>query len=255
MMIEFRTSRPDLERAPSPRDAYEDIYRTEPIQQIDSFYLWALSLANVQPGQRLLDVSCGTGRLVHLGRELRAVGVDFSASAIYAARAQASNGAFLVGDAEALPFADGAFDRVINLGSLEHYDAPARAVREMARVLAPGGLAVILVPNTFSYLHVLYVWRHGRVFDDGQPLQRYGTHVEWRALLEANGLRVARTVKYQRVRPRFWRDAVWYLTRPTKLLQLLLTPFLPLHAASCFVFVCEPRSAHSGNLGPLEDTE
>jgi SAM-dependent methyltransferase len=148
----------------------------------------------------------------------------------------------VTGDAEGLPFGDEAFDRIMNLGSVEHYEAPARAVREMARVLRPTGKAVILLPNAFAYQHALYVWRHGRVYDDGQPLQRYATDHDWRRLLEENGLRVVDTVKYQRVVPRTPGDLLWYLRRPRQLAQLAVSPLVPLHAANCFVYIAERRS-------------
>ncbi|HLH73510.1 MAG TPA: class I SAM-dependent methyltransferase, partial [Chloroflexota bacterium] len=153
---------------------YNAIYRNAPIQQIDSFYLWALRWADVRKDQRLLDVSCGVARLVEFAwhRGVRSVGIDLATQAIAVARQAGVCGELLVGNAESLPFADASFDRVVNLGSLEHYERPQCAIAEMARVLRPDGRAVILLPNAFGYQHVLYVWRHGTVYDDGQPLQR-----------------------------------------------------------------------------------
>ncbi len=52
----------------------------------------------------------------------------------------------VIGDAEALPFADESFDRYVSAGSIEYWPDPARAVREAARVLRPGGIAVIVGP-------------------------------------------------------------------------------------------------------------
>ena len=239
-MIEFRS------KVALPRDdgdstsGYDRIYLTKPIQHFDSFYIWALGLADPRPGQRILDVSCGAGTLVHLARlaGLRATGVDFARSAIEAGQAAGRRGDFVVGDAEALPFADESFDRVTNLGSVEHYEHPERGVAEMARVLQPGGRAVILVPNSFGYQHVLYAWRHGRVYDDGQPLQRYGAQSDWRALIESNGLQVWRVIKYQMVLPRTRADVWWYARQPRKLFQLVVSPLVPLNAANCFVYLC-----------------
>ena len=50
-------------------------------------------------------------------------------------------------DVRALPFADGSFDAIYSMGTIEHFDETERAVAEMARVLKPGGRAVIGVPN------------------------------------------------------------------------------------------------------------
>ena len=241
-MIEFRTRRGVVSGDDTPD--YDAIYRDAPIQQIDSFYLWALRLAQVGPGQRLLDVSCGVARLVAFAQQrgIRAVGIDLSGEAISVARRAGVGGNLLVGNAEALPFPEASFDRVVNLGSIEHYECPDRAVAEMARVLRPDGQAVILLPNSFGYQHVLYVWRHGTIFDDGQPLQRYGTRAEWSALLERNGLSVEGIAKYQQVWPRTARDLGHYLRQPRKFLQVLLTPLLPVDSVNCFVFLCRKKS-------------
>src|SRR5439155_7621264 len=145
---------------------------------------------------------------------------------------------------EALPFLDRSFDLVLNLGSLEHYEQPEVGAAEMARVLCPGGRAVVLLPNIFGYLHVLHVWRTGTVYDDGQPLQRYGTDAAWRQLLGANGLRVERVVKYQRALPRTWPDLWWYIRHPRRFLQALVTPLLPTSAASSLVFICRRDAAN-----------
>src|SRR5204862_7644270 len=69
------------------------------------------------------------------------------------------------GDAGALPFAAGAFDRVYCSEVLEHVVDPPAAVAEIARVLAPGGVAVLSVPNEAlinrakTLLRCLGLWR------------------------------------------------------------------------------------------------
>jgi cyclopropane fatty-acyl-phospholipid synthase-like methyltransferase len=104
------------------------------------------------PGQRLLDVGCGTGTPAAraVGRSgCRAVGVTVS-------RAQVERGAalvrrteldgrlcFLMSEALALPFADAAFDGAWALESIFHVAERAGALREIARVLRPGGRMVL----------------------------------------------------------------------------------------------------------------
>jgi len=97
-------------------------------------------------GGRLLDVGCGTGYTLSLvSGDYRCVGLDASPDAALAARAKA--GAPVTrGDACALPFPDGSFDVVTALDVLEHLDDDARAMSEIHRVLAPGGVAVLSVP-------------------------------------------------------------------------------------------------------------
>ena len=126
-----------------------------------------------------------------------------------------------------------------NIGSLEHFDNPAKGVREMVRVLKPGGKVFILVPNTFSLLtNVWHAMRTGETSVDDQPLQRYGARTDWEYLLESNGLKVTRTIKYERPWPYRVSDWGYYLRRPKELMHLLAAPLVPLNLAFCFLFVC-----------------
>ena len=186
-------------------------------------------------------MACGEGKLVEFALRKGAVawGIDLSGEAIAKAQARARSGHFLVGNGENLPFPDESFDIVTCIGSLEHFLDPASGVREIQRVLRPSGRACILLPNTFSLLgNVLYAWRHGEIFDDGQPIQRYNTCRGWWLFLEQNGLRVRRVEKYEMPWPRCWKDLWWYLRKPTKIAHLMLTPLIPLHLANCFVYLC-----------------
>lgn len=116
----------------------------------------------------------------------------------------------------------------------------------MARVLKPGGRAYILVPNTFSLLtNVWEAFRHGRTAVDDQPIQRYGARADWSTLLEDNGLRVLRTLKYERPWPYHRPDWNYYLRKPKELARLVAGPLVPLNLAFCFLFVCErPQGAN-----------
>src|SRR5205814_221266 len=101
----------------------------------------------VPPGARVLEVGCGGGNVLERvpGRRF---GIDLSPFILSKARARLHGAAQLVrGDAMRLPFADGAFDRVFCSEVLEHVLEPEVVVREMRRVLAPGGFAVVSVPN------------------------------------------------------------------------------------------------------------
>jgi len=222
------------------KGAYDAIYGGVGIRQLDSFYRWILGLLRPKPGRRLLDVACGEGSLPRLAAlaGLEVHGVDISEVAIRVA-AREAHAALVVADGECLPYADASFDYVTSIGSLEHYLHPLQGVREMARVLAPGGLALVLLPNTFSLLgNVWTAFRTGWPVDDGQPIQRYATRRQWQALLEEGGFIVERTVKYERERPTSLADLCWYLKHPKPLIRLLLTPFIPLNLASCFVYLC-----------------
>lgn len=99
----------------------------------------------------VLDVACGPGTLaVAVARDAaRVVGLDATGAMLDRARRRADAASlhkvsFVEGDAENLPFDDGTFDAVVNRASLHHFLDPGRAIAEMARVLKPGGRAVIV---------------------------------------------------------------------------------------------------------------
>lgn len=98
------------------------------------------------PG-RLLDVGCGAGDLAALfGRHgWEAHGIDPSAQAVEHARAAGVDA--VVGTLEATPWEDGYFDAITFNHSLEHVPDPAAAVAAAARLLRPGGILAIAVPN------------------------------------------------------------------------------------------------------------
>jgi ubiquinone/menaquinone biosynthesis C-methylase UbiE len=97
---------------------------------------------------RFLDVGCGTGAAVRTAAPevTRSVGVDLSEGMIARAKelaADLDNTEFVEGDSEALPFGEAEFSAILCTNSFHHYPDPVAAVREMARVLAPGGRVVI----------------------------------------------------------------------------------------------------------------
>ncbi|CAN5279665.1 methyltransferase domain-containing protein [soil metagenome] len=106
-----------------------------------------LDAARVTRGKRVLDICCGPGALAAgaLERGAEAIGLDFSAEAIELARGLVPDGHFQQGDAQALPFPAASFDAVLCGYGLMHLPEPAAALREMLRVLRPGGRAGLSV--------------------------------------------------------------------------------------------------------------
>jgi len=117
----------------------------------------AADLAAVQPGARVLDVATGTGDLaVELARRVgpsgQVIGSDFSEEMLTLARRKAAAGpgalSFEWGNALELPYADGEFAAATVGFGARNFSDLAQGVREMTRVVAPGGRVVILEITT-----------------------------------------------------------------------------------------------------------
>jgi SAM-dependent methyltransferase len=222
------------------REEYDRIYSTRGIRQLDSFYKWILDQIRPRPGARLLDVACGEGTLSHFAEKryaLRAYGSDLSVSALQIAAGEAA-GPFAVGSGEELPYADGSFDYVTCIGSLEHFLDVRAGVREMARVLRPDGVACIFVPNTYSLLgNILKAWRTGMSTVDFQPMQRYAARGEWELIFRECGLETLDVFKWDREPPYSLRDLLWYVERPRDMFRMLVGPLIPTNLANHLGFL------------------
>ena len=106
--------------------------------------------AALAPGHRVLDVACGTGALAPAALERVAPdgsvsGLDASSDMLAVARRERPLVAWHAGRAESLPFADASFDRVVSQFGLMFFDDRTAALREMRRVLRPGGRIAVAV--------------------------------------------------------------------------------------------------------------
>jgi ubiquinone/menaquinone biosynthesis C-methylase UbiE len=116
----------------------------------------AFLLPHLRPGMELLDCGCGPGSItVGLARYVapgRVVGIDINPSQIELAQTSAadqsvSNLRFETADIYRLPFPDGAFDAVFSTSVLMYLSDPVAALREIQRVLKPGGVVGIRDPD------------------------------------------------------------------------------------------------------------
>jgi len=140
--------------------------------------------AKLKPDRpHILDVGCGTGaNLEMLSGFGDAEGVDVSPEAITFCRDRGLNNVRL-GQAEQLPFADNSFDLVTALDVVEHLDDDVAGLREMRRVLRPGGRALLFVPA------FMFLWG---VQDDVSHHRRRYTLDGLSKIVEASGLVVER---------------------------------------------------------------
>jgi SAM-dependent methyltransferase len=120
-----------------------------------------LEAATLQPGERVLDVACGTGLIARLaaqsvGSSGTVTGLDLSPDMIKVARAVSpSNIRWHVGDATSLPFPDDSYDTVLcQMGLMFMHDRHT-AVAEMRRVTAAGGRVAVNTPGVIQPLFAL----------------------------------------------------------------------------------------------------
>jgi len=99
---------------------------------------------------------------------------------------------FMVGDVRAIPMRSGAVDAVYSMGTIEHFEEYAQAVREMFRILRPGGIAIVGVPNKLDpFLRPLLVHVLNLAGLYGYGMEKSFTPGALQRLLESAGFRVS----------------------------------------------------------------
>ncbi|MFD5653413.1 methyltransferase domain-containing protein [Streptomyces sp. NPDC127039] len=136
-------------------------------------YAAAVARMGLRPGQRALDVGCGSGRALPalragVGAHGLVLGVDLTAAMLGAAERHhpTDRAHLLLADACRLPLADGSMDGVFSAGLINHVAEPAAALREWARATAPDGVLLLYHPSGRAERAA----RHGRPLDPEDPL-------------------------------------------------------------------------------------
>jgi len=131
----------------------------------------------------ILDVGCGTGANLEMLSEFgEAEGVDISGEALTFCRERGLENV-KQGEAEALPFEDSSFDLVTGLDVVEHLDDDHAGLKEMRRVLRPGGHVLVFVPA------FMFLWG---VQDDISHHRRRYTLDQLNRVMLQSGFRVER---------------------------------------------------------------
>jgi len=177
--------------------AYEQLHVPALFQQ------WAprlVTAAAVQAGHRVLDVACGTGVLareaaLHVGSRGSVAGLDAAPGMLAVAAQLAPSIEWRAGVAESLPYADDSFDAVMSQFGLMFFGDRPAALREMLRVLKPGGRLAVAVwdslENSAAYpIEVALLERlaGARAADAVRAPFVLGDGVQLRALFDAAGV-------------------------------------------------------------------
>jgi SAM-dependent methyltransferase len=109
-------------------------------------------LTEIPVPHRILDLGCGSGSLARQLAGLNVIGIDLNVRELAANRLSAA----VCARSDELPLADASFDLVICHHSLEHFRDIADTIREIRRILKPGGRLFVSIPEGRSFSDVLY---------------------------------------------------------------------------------------------------
>jgi ubiquinone/menaquinone biosynthesis C-methylase UbiE len=122
-----------------------------------------IKIAELRPGERVLDVACGTGVVARLAAEVvgaagTVAGLDINPGMLAVARSTTPPGMVIEwreANAEAMPLPETSFDAVLCQMGLQFIPGKQTALKEMWRVLAPGGRLILNVPGPTPQLFVI----------------------------------------------------------------------------------------------------
>jgi ubiquinone/menaquinone biosynthesis C-methylase UbiE len=169
------------------------LYATSPVHRLGPSLAVLVEMAAPEPADVVLDVATGTGNtaLTLAPQVLKVVGLDVASAMLDQARTRAEaenarNVEFVSGSAEELPFPEEQFSLVVSRHAPHHFHHLDKFLREVRRVLKPGGRLVVADQISPSAQVAEWVDRWEQTRDPSHFRQR--TITEWRELTEAAGL-------------------------------------------------------------------
>jgi ubiquinone/menaquinone biosynthesis C-methylase UbiE len=194
-----------------------------------------MEAASIQPGERVLDVACGTGVVTRLaaeraGNDGQVAGLDVNPAMLAVARSLTPSGTSMdwyETSAEAMPLADGAFDVVLCQMGLQFIANKHQALEEMRRVLRPGGRIVLNLPGPAPAFFADFAQALARHIDPKaarfvQVVFSLHSEEELRSLMTAAGfkdVKIAKAKKTLRLPPP--QEFLWQYAHSTPLRELV----------------------------------
>ena len=201
-----------------------------------SMYWWSnrfyaiLARRYCKHAERLLEIGSGMGHLVaQLEDSFETFGMDLNHWAVKESKAVVEETALQTASAEEIPFADGSFGVVIIKHIVEHLPNPEKAIAEIGRVIAPGGILILATPNLDS---LLKPWKGESWIGYQDP-----THIslkppsDWLSWIEGSGFSLKRVFA-----DGFW-DVPYIPAVPKSIQKLLFGSLGGFQAITGFVFL------------------
>jgi len=135
------------------------VVRTSPWYIPATKLKWGLlAIKGLKKGGRVLEIGCGGGAMTRAIKyyrpDLDVYGVDFCERSLNYAKKYSDSVEFVYGDIYKLPFESGSFDAIVDFDVLEHLENLPKAVREVNRVLTPGGVFHSAIPYEGSLFNI-----------------------------------------------------------------------------------------------------
>jgi ubiquinone/menaquinone biosynthesis C-methylase UbiE len=191
------------------KEWYDKKYKSKGVNAYRQYHSYRpiVDILQLQSGERFLDVGCGQGYVLKwaLQQTNYGYGIDLSTEALKIASQTVPTALLSLSQGESLPFHSECFDKINCGGVLEHFQSIEQGLVEFYRVLKPGGIAVIIVPNSnFKF------WTEDQKGTSQQEIREtLKDRNEWRDLINNAGLRIIDVKMDNFIAPQPHRLSTW----------------------------------------------